>query len=208
MSSRPHHHSLKGDSEPYLQKVQSPFGLHSSEGSHLAKNLTIPHPTNDTLFESEKQQSNPLATLFSGMKRTSDSATTQTSSFKSDCAQSRLFSPAEDNLQAQTGLTVTSFDQKADDYVPLNSLSSVLNSIKSRGRTISSASDSTIFSNHGTKQRCSKCQNHSESPLGTTFSTPQYLTPNYSPGKISPKTSLFFTKIRVLLLLTNFNQLI
>jgi len=55
--------------------------------------------------------------------------------------------------------------------------------MKSRDRTISTASESTIFSTPGTMTRCLKCGRKSDNVPNSIFNTPQQLlTPNYNQG--------------------------
>lgn len=91
---------------------------------------------------------------------------------------------------------MSGFGQKAEDYVPLNSLAGALSAMKSRGRTISGASDSTLFSSTGAKQKSLIAGAQFSSTLTSPFvASKPSLSPNLVQGK--PLT-LILIKLAVL----------
>ena len=186
MSSLPHIQSLKSDYQSEPQKIFSSDISHSTEGECLSKNLLSPHPS---LLAGNFTQnnSNEIYDVLCGKKRANGSSLgqCQANNFKPNWAPSRLSSTTEDNLQAKNGLNQTGFGLQQESSLPLTSLAGILSSMKSRGRTISSISETTNNSFSCTSSRCYKWGRKVDATNDSPFGTPaQFLTPNYFQGKI------------------------
>jgi hypothetical protein len=149
MSYRPHLDTLKGDSPSHLQNILNNGILHSSEGKSISKNIQTPHLGQEAkLYDldiSASLRAGAACMSACGMNGLNESGygSSHTKLFKPNLTQSRL-SSNEGNLQAKKG-------QDNATYIPLNSLAGVLSSMKCRDRTISGASDSTVFSSISSK---------------------------------------------------------
>ena len=155
----------------------------------MPKNLFTPNSYDENLKTEVQCNLNQKSQTLSGMKRGSNSNCKGNNdiTFEPNWAHNRLFSnTSEDNLEAQGGLKQSESPSANWNDVPLTTLAGVISSLKPRGRTISSASDSTIFSNVGTKPKCSKCGQPSESLVNERNKKPiSTLTPNPQSGKFT-----------------------
>ena len=119
-------------------------------------------------------------------KRNSTSVNSEAmdNTFRPITATSKLFSNRfEDGLQAKNGLSQSTNRWLNLGESPLMSLAGVAFSLKARGRTISSASDSTIFSNWNSKPKCSKCGMPWENVVDGYTDKNNLLSPNLQKGK-------------------------
>ena len=191
MSLEPPTHVLKDNQDSILQKISKDSGLHSYEGVRLSRDQTSPHPKMKENFDFMMNSDMDPVQDYSienqqELKRNKTEVNIEPmdTTFRPITATCRLFSNTfEDGLQAKNGLSqfTTRWSNLGDS--PLMSLAGVAFSLKARGRAISSASDSTIFSSSNIKSRCSKCGKQCENVADNYTDKNNLLTPNPQKGK-------------------------